>query len=100
MCCFYPRDYTHTVNILPIYSNHNATVNYAKWQLLYSEYNNFAAAVSNDGIKKVYKSGSPLVETGSQACAQAVEMIVPLAIARPFVEEFTTAKVVDQVTSK
>ena len=88
------------VNILPIYSNHNATVNYAKWQLLHSEYNNFAATFSNDGIKKVHKSSSPLVETASQACAQVVEMIMPLAIARPFVEEFITAKVVDQVTGE
>ena len=98
---FYPSDYRCMVNIL-IYSNHNATVKYAKWQLLYSEYTNFAAAFSNDGIKKVHKSGFPLMETTSQAqaCAQAVQMIMPLAIARPFVEEFITAEVVDQVTSE
>ena len=91
-------DYACMVNI-PIYSYHNITMNYAKWQLLYNEYNSVgAAALSNDEINKVHKTGFPVAETVSQACAQAVEKIVPFA--RPFVEEFVTAKVVDQVNSE
>ena len=75
-------------------------MNYAKWQLLYNEYKNFAAAaLSNDEIKKVHKTDFPVAETVSQACAQTVEKIMPFAVARPFVEEFITAEVVDQVNS-
>ena len=72
-------------------------MNYAKWQLLLNEYNTFRAALSNDEIKKIHRTGFPVAETTSQACAQAVETFMPLAVARPFVEEFITAKVVDQV---
>ena len=74
-------------------------MNYAKWQLLYNEYKNLAAAFSSDEVKKVHKIGLPVAETTSQACARAVEMIMPLAVARPFVEEFITAEVVDQVNN-
>ena len=73
-------------------------MNYARWQLLHNEYNNVgAAALSYDEVKKVHKTGFPVAETVSQACAQAVEKIMLFAVARPFVEEFVTAKVVDQV---
>ena len=81
------------------YSYHNKTVNYAKWQLLYNEYKNLGAALSNDEIKKIHRTGFPVAETTSQACAQAVEKFMPLAVARPFVEEFISAKVVEQVNN-
>ena len=81
------------------YSYHNVTVNYAKWQLLYNEFNNFRAALSNDGIKKIHRTDFPVVETASQACVQTVEKFMPLAVARPFVEEFISAKVIDQVNN-
>ena len=70
-------------------------MNYAKWQLLYNEYKIFGAFLNN-GIQKVRFSATDAVDL---ACAHTVEMLMPLAVARPFVEEFITPEVIDQVRS-
>ena len=78
-------------NYLPMYvitlnyflSYRNVTMNYARWQLLRNEYDKFVLFLNN--------------RTTSQACAQIVEKFMPFAIARPFVEEFITEKVIHQV---
>ena len=83
--------------IIFFYSNHNTTTNYARWQLLHSEHSNYAATL-NDGIKDLFKTEFPLAEsTTSQACAQSVEKFMPLAVTRPFVEEFITKESIDKV---
>ena len=72
-------------------------MNYAKWQLLYNELKNYATTVSNNGIKEIHRTDSPLAETTDQACAKAAEKFMPLAVSRPFVEEFITGGVIKQV---
>lgn len=79
------------------YSNESVTVNYAKWQLLYNEIKNYGTIVSNNGIKEIHRTDSPLAETTGQACAKAAEKFMPLAVSRPFVEEFITGGVIKQV---
>jgi len=80
-------------------SDHNTTVNYAKWQLLYSEFKNYQGYIAslNDGLKAIYKIEFPLAGTTSQVCTQVVEKFMPLALARPFVEEFITDDIIHQV---
>ena len=76
-------------------------MNYTKWQL-YCTMSTRILLLQHFQmmkLKKVHKIGFPVAETVSQACAQAVEKIMPFAVARPFVEEFVTAKVVDQVNN-
>lgn len=80
-----------------LYSDHSATVNYVKWQLLLNEYNNFATLFLSDGVKTIHKIEFPLAETTNQACAQVVEKFIPFAIARPFVKEFINEEVIHQV---
>ena len=80
-----------------LYSNDSVTVNYAKWQLLYNEYKKYATILSNHEIKEVHRTDSPLAETTGQACAEAAEKFMPLAVSRPFVEEFITGGVIKQV---
>ena len=77
-------------------SNHNTTTNYARWQLLYSEYSNYAAFVNN-GIKDIFKTEFLLTETTSQGCARLVESYMPLAVTRPFVEELITKESINKV---
>ena len=79
------------------YSNQNTIANYARWQLLYSEYKNYATFL-NDGIKEFFNTEFPLAETASLGCAQVVEKLMPMAVARPFVEEFITKEAIDQVS--
>ena len=65
--------------------------------MLYSEYNNYAAFL-NDGIKNIFKTKFPVLgETTSVVCAQVVESSMPLAVTRPFVEEFITTEATDKV---
>ena len=71
-------------------------MNYARWQLLYSEYSKYAAFLNN-GIKDISRTKFPLAETTSLACAQVVENVMPMAVTRPFVEEFITKKGIDKV---
>ena len=86
----------HVWNIIS-YSNRHTTANYARWQLLYSEYSKYAAFL-NDGIEDIFKTKLPVAETTSLAqCAEVVEQIMPLAVARPFVEEFISKEAIDQV---
>ena len=85
----------HVLNIIS-YSNRHTIANYARWQLLYSEYSNYAKFL-NDGIKEFVKTKLPVAETTSLVCAVEVEKVMPLAVARPFVEEFITKEAIDQV---
>ena len=73
-------------------------MNYAKWQLLYSEYDIFGAFLSN-GIEKIHNTGFSATDAVDLFCAQTVENLMPLAVARPFVKEFITTEVIDQVFS-
>ena len=95
--CYTHDQLTKLVLKIIICSNHNTT-NYARWQLLYSEYNNYAAFL-NDGIRDIFKTKLPILgETTSVVCAQVVESSIPLAITRPFVEEFITKESIDKVS--
>ena len=79
------------------YSNDNTTTNYARWQLLYSEYNHYAGFLS-DGIKDIFKIEFPYTKTTtSLSCARFVESSMPLTVTRPFVEEFITKEDTDKV---
>ena len=77
-------------------SIYNTTKNYARWQLLYSEYSKYAAFL-NDGIKDILKTEFLLAQTTSQGCVRVVESSMPLAVTRPFVEEFITKEDIDKV---
>ena len=46
---------------------------------------------------EMYKTDFRLTQTTSQACAQVVEKFMPFVVARPFVEEFISKEIVDQV---
>ena len=87
----------HVLNIIS-YSNQHTIANYARWQLLYSEYSKYAIFL-DDGIREFFNTELPLAETASLGCAQVVEKIMPLAVARPFVEEFITKEAIDQVNA-
>ncbi|XP_065890272.1 endothelin-converting enzyme homolog isoform X2 [Dysidea avara] len=75
-------------------------VNYAKWQLLVKELS-FANAVDDfdwDIFRKLrYPKSSKLGASDNLPCVELVEQSMPLAIARPFVEEFVTTNLIDTV---
>ena len=82
--------------------NSNA-VNYAKWQLLVKELS-FANAVDDfdwDIFRKLrYPKSSKLGASDNLPCVELVEQSMPLAIARPFVEEFVTTNLIDTVSTQ
>jgi len=81
--------------------NSNA-INYAKWQLLVREWS-FATGVVNfdwDIFRELrYPKSSKLGASDSVPCVELVEKSMPLAIARPFVEEFVTKQLIDTVSN-
>jgi len=81
--------------------NSNA-INYAKWQLLVKELS-FATAVEDfdwDVFRELrYPKSSKLGASDNLPCVELVEDSMPLAIARPFVEEFVTNQLIDTVSN-
>jgi len=77
-------------------------VNYAKWQLLQNELNQFAFASEDSSWeifrKNKYRKSSQLDVTDKLACARFVQDSMPLAVARPFVEEFITRNIISIVS--
>jgi len=77
-------------------------VNYAKWQLLHNELNQFAFAMEDSSWeifrKNKYRKSSKLDVSDKLACAQFVQNSMPLAVARPFVEEFITRNIISIVS--
>ena len=77
-------------------------INYARWQLLLSEVSTAAASLDNgwDIIhkRKIKFPSTRASEATQLACVQLVESAMPFAIARPFVEEFTTNDVISRVS--
>ena len=82
------------------FSIHNTIKNYAKWQLLHNEYNIFAPFLANkiEAICKTdFEADFAIPEALSLGCAVVVETFMPLAIARPFVNEFITEQSINKV---
>jgi len=80
--------------------NSNA-INYAKWHLLLNELS-FANNLDEFDIfrKLKYPKSSKLGASDDHLeCVELVEESMPLAIARPFVEEFITAGLIDTVST-
>jgi len=77
-------------------------INYAKWQLLVKELS-FASAVEDfdwDIFRKLrYPKSSKLGASDNLPCVELVEESMPLAIARPFVEEFITRNLINTVSA-
>ena len=76
-------------------------VNYAKWHLLLNELS-FANNLDEFDIfrKLKYPKSSKLgVSDDHLECVELVEESMPLAIARPFVEEFITTGLIDTVST-
>ena len=77
-------------------------VNYVKWQLLRGEYSNYAYAIqsiNSDIFRKIEYPVSPELDASNDlTCARLVEEYMPLAIARPFVEEFITKDLIHTVS--
>ena len=73
---------------------------YAKWHLLYSRYFAYTASLPEDDWEifrdiKLPKTSNFNDET--KACVEYLEDAMPLAVARPFVEEFITDSMKDKV---
>ena len=75
----------------------SAVVDYAKWQLLIHKYSLYTAPLSVDYRLKVlqdvtFPKSSKLSGYGATdlICVEYLEKVMPLAVARPFVEEFIT----------
>ena len=81
--------------------NSNA-INYAKWQLLVKELS-FATAVEDsdwDIFRKLrYPKSSKFGASDNLPCVELVEDSMPLAIARPFVEEFISTNLINTVSA-
>ena len=77
-------------------------VNYAKWQLLRGKYFQYSSAIQSLNPDTFYKIDYPVPpELGASndfACVGVVEKSMPLAVARPFVEEFITRDLINLVS--
>ena len=72
-----------------------AAVDYAKWQLLIHAYSLYTAPLPVDYWWKVlrdfkFPKASKLNGATNLTCVEYLENVMPLAVARPFVEEFIT----------
>ena len=69
-------------------------LDYAKWQLLVSELSLYVASLPQDNwnmLREIkFPKTSKLSEDTKLTCVELVETAMPLAVARPFVEEFIT----------
>jgi len=78
---------------MTIHFNRDAVI-YAKWQLLRGEFSHYASAVegyNSDIFHKIKYPITPDLSTSNDiACAILAEQWMPLAVARPFVDEFIT----------
>ena len=61
-----------------------------------SEYDIFAPFLV-DRIEAICKTELAIPEALGLGCARVVEMFMPFAVARPFVEEFITEQIIDKV---
>ena len=79
------------------------TVDYVKWQLLINE---LAMSIGSLDLswgilrKMKFPKTAKLAEASSMACVELVEIAMPLAIARPFVEDFIIENITDIVRAK
>lgn len=73
---------------------YSAVVDYVKWQLLVNEVGLYTASLSQDTWRILqeikFPKTSKLGQDINLNCVELVENIMPLAVARPFVEEFIT----------
>jgi len=76
----------------------NASINYARWHLLFSEFSYSTLPLKSgwDVIHKFKIFNTKLNE--STKCAQIAAHSMPLAVARPFVEMFINDKIIDTVS--
>ena len=67
---------------------------YAKWQLLVNTYSVYTASLPDDNWKILrdvkFPKTSKLSDDTKLTCVEILEEAMPLAVARPFVEEFIT----------
>ena len=67
---------------------------YAKWQLLVNELSLYTASLPHDSWRIIWDMKFPKTSKLSQDtklnCVELVESVMPLAVARSFVEEFVT----------
>ena len=72
----------------------SVVVDYAKWQLLVNEISLYTASLPQDswGILQEIKfpKASKLSQDTKLNCVELVENSMPLAVARPFVDEYIT----------
>ncbi|XP_065890884.1 endothelin-converting enzyme homolog [Dysidea avara] len=76
------------------YLSRSVVLDYAKWQLLVSELSLYVASLPQDNwnmLREIkFPKTSKLSEDTKLTCVELVETAMPLAVARPFVEEFIT----------
>ena len=76
------------------YALHTCSVveDYAKWHLLMHEVSLYTSPLSQDNWKVLRNAAFPKTSKFTHdtklACVEMLENVMPLAIARPFVEEF------------
>ena len=72
----------------------SAAVDYAKWQLLVHAFSLYTAPLLEDDWKVLrhvkFPKTSKLSDDTRLVCVEYLENVMPLAVARPFVEEFIT----------
>jgi len=77
-------------------------LDYAKWQLLVSQLSLYVASLPQDNwnmLREIkFPKSSKLSEDTKLTCVELVETAMPLAVARPFVEEFITSSVKSKVS--
>ena len=73
---------------------YSSAVDYAKWQLLVNEVALYTASLPQDNWRTLQEIKFPKTSKLSQDtklnCIELVEGVMPLAVARPFVEELIT----------
>ena len=67
---------------------------YAKWQLLVNAYSFYTAPLPDSSLKILqdvkFPKTSKLSEDAKLTCVEGLEIFMPFAVARPFVDEFIT----------
>ena len=84
-----------------IFLSRTSFINYARWQLLLSEFLVATASLESSWTtmhERRFPQSSKLSQSASFACVELAEAAMPLAVARPFVDELinksTTIKVI------
>ena len=91
----------HFCSAYLLYTQHSVVEDYAKWQLLLHPLSLYVAPLPDDSWKILrdikFPKTAKLSDDTKLTCVEFIEAVMPLAVARPFVEEFITNSMENQV---